>query len=245
MEKLGINLGFLIFQVLNFLILLIVLYAWLYKPVLGMLEKRKTKIAQGLEDARVAAEARANAEKEAAKILADAQAEGTRRLTEATAHAEQAATDVRAAAEAERARILQAAQGDAKEERNRILADLRPQVAALAMAAANKIVGESLDAKRQKALVEEFFSGIKDSKVVLLEEADLAGEAAEVVSALPLSKTEERKVKEDITSRLGKDASVSFRVDPDILGGLIIRVGDRVIDGSVAGKLESLKHTLR
>ena len=67
MDKLGINLGYLVFFILNFLLLLILLKAWVYEPILNMLEKRKTAVAQGVDDARVAAEARANAEKEAAK----------------------------------------------------------------------------------------------------------------------------------------------------------------------------------
>ena len=61
MATLGINLGYFIFQVLNFSIVLILLYAWAYKPILSMLKKRKETIAHSLEDARIAAEARANA----------------------------------------------------------------------------------------------------------------------------------------------------------------------------------------
>jgi F-type H+-transporting ATPase subunit b len=61
MEALGINLGFLIFQVLNFSIVLVLLYAWAYKPIINMLKKREETIAKGLEDARVASEARENA----------------------------------------------------------------------------------------------------------------------------------------------------------------------------------------
>jgi F-type H+-transporting ATPase subunit b len=38
---------------------------------------------------------------------------------------------------------------------------------------------------------------------------------------------------------------VTFRVDPSILGGLVIRVGDKVLDSSVAGKLEGLRQSLR
>src|SRR3972149_8583050 len=83
MEALGINLGFFLVQLLNFLILVVILYAWAYKPILRMLDDRKAKIAQGLEDARIASEARANAEKEAAKIVADAQAEAATRVGEA------------------------------------------------------------------------------------------------------------------------------------------------------------------
>jgi F-type H+-transporting ATPase subunit b len=59
LEKLGLNLGYLFVQIFNFGILFVVLRAWVYKPILGLLDKRRMAIAQGLEDARVAAEARA------------------------------------------------------------------------------------------------------------------------------------------------------------------------------------------
>jgi F0F1-type ATP synthase delta subunit len=48
-----------------------------------------------------------------------------------------------------------------------------------------------------------------------------------------------------VTGKIGKNASVSFHVDPSILGGLVIRVGDKVLDGSVAGKLDNLSQSLR
>jgi len=69
--------------------------------MIGALEKRKEKIAQSLEDARVAAEARANAEAEAKQILAKAQTEAAEKVREATLRAEQAGLDVKAAAEAD------------------------------------------------------------------------------------------------------------------------------------------------
>ena len=103
MEALGINLGLLIVQIIAFTIVFLTLNAWVYKPMLDMMETRKKKISQGLEDARVAAEARANAEKDAAKIVADAQAEASKVVREATERAEVASKDVRAAAEGEAA----------------------------------------------------------------------------------------------------------------------------------------------
>ena len=244
MEALGINGGYFIVQVINFLILLIVLNVWVYRPVLGLLEKRKETVAQGLEDARVAAEARANAEKEAEKIIAEAQTKATQIVRDATVRAEEAAKDIRAAAEAEAAKAREEALADVEQERVRILSELRGQVAALAMAAAQKLVGESLDEKRQRSLIEEFFSGVKSGKVVVLEEANVSGAAAEVISALPLTEQEQETVKKEVLSKLGSQATVAFRVDPSILGGLVIRVGDKVLDGSVAGQLESLRESL-
>lgn len=244
MEKLGLNLGYLLLQIFNFLILFVVLRVWVYKPILNMLAAREKKIAQGLEDARVAAEARSDAEKDAARIMAEAQAQANKIVREATVRAESAAKEVRAAADAEAARTREAALAEAAQERNRILGDLRGQVAALSIAAAQKLVGEALDEKRQHALINEFFSGVKSGKVVVLEQADFKGESAEVVSALPLSKDEETAVKKDVLAKVGAQA-VTFRVDPSILGGLIIKVGDKVLDGSVAGKLEGLRQSLK
>ncbi|MBI5351406.1 MAG: F0F1 ATP synthase subunit B [Chloroflexi bacterium] len=238
MEALGINLGLLIVQIIAFIIVYLTLNSWVYKPMLDMMESRKTKIAQGLEDARVASEARANAEKEAAKVLAAAQAEANKVVREATERAASAGKEVKAAADAEATKAREAAMAEAEVERNRILGDLRGQVAALAIAAANKLVGETLDEKKQHVLIDEFFSGIKGGKVVVAE--SLTGDSAEVTSALPLTTAEQASVKKSVTVK-----EISFKVDPSILGGLVIKVGDKVLDGSVAGKLEGLRQTLK
>jgi F-type H+-transporting ATPase subunit b len=241
MEALGINLGFFLVQLFGFITLTIIMGEWAYKPIVRILEERKRKIAQGLEDARVAAEARANAEKEAQKIVATAQADANKRVQEATERAEKAAADVRAAADEERKRLIETAKEEAALERNRVLADLRGQVAALSIAAANKLIGESMDEKRQRSLIEEFFSGVKAGKVTVLEDQNISGESAEVTSALPLTESEQSTIK----GQLGGAASVAFKVDPSILGGLVVRVGDKIMDGSVAGKLEGLRASLK
>jgi F-type H+-transporting ATPase subunit b len=238
MEALGINFGLLIVQIIAFIIVFLTLNAWVYKPMLDMMESRKQKIAQGLEDARVASEARADAQKDADKIRAEAQAEAGKVVRDATERAASAGKDVKAAAEAEAAKAREAAMAEAELERNRILGDLRGQVAALAIAAANKLVGEALDEKKQRALIDEFFSGVKGGKVVVAE--GLTGDSAEVTSALPLTSDEQKSVRKSVSVK-----EVSFKVDPSILGGLVIKVGDKVLDGSVAGKLEGLRQTLK
>ena len=180
MEALGINLGLIIVQIIAFIIVFLTLNAWVYQPLLNMMETRKQKIAQGLEDARVAAQAREDAEKQASKIIGDAQTEASKIVAEATERAGAAGRDVKAAAEAEAAKARDAAIAEAEVERNRVLGDLRGQVASLAIAAANKLVGESLDEKRQRALLNEFFSGVKSGKVVILDGSSFRGESAEV-----------------------------------------------------------------
>lgn len=244
MEALGLNLSFFLVQVVNLIIVYTVIAKWVVGPISGLLEKRRATISQGLEDAREAAEARANAEKQAEKILAEAQAKAASLVREATERAEAAGRDVKAAAEADAGKAREKALAEVEEERNRILGDLRGQVAALSIAATQKLIGEALDEKRQHALLDEFFSGVKAGKVVVMEGASVAGQSAEVTSALPLTSAEQEAVKKDVLAKSGA-AAVTFRVDTSILGGLVIRVGDKVLDGSVAGKLEGLRSSLR
>lgn len=243
MEALGLNLGYLFVQIFNFIIMLVVVRAWILKPVLGLLERRRETIAQGVEDARIAGEARANAEKEAEKIISEAQSKAIETVREATERAEVVSKDIHNSAETEAAKIRADAAADAEREKERALAELRPQVVALSMAAAQKLVGDALDEQRQHALLSEFFSGVKSGKVVVLEGSNVSGASAEVVSALPLNKDEQEAIKKDMLAKVGSQ-TVTFRVDPSILGGIIVKVGDRVLDSSVAGQLSSMRENL-
>jgi len=141
MEALGINLGYLITQILGITALLLILSAFVYKPMLRVLDERKARIAKGLEDARQAEIARQNADAEAKRILDEARAEAANLRREAVVAAESAGKDVEHKAREDARGIIATAQADATEERNRILADLRGQVAAISIAAANKLVG--------------------------------------------------------------------------------------------------------
>jgi F-type H+-transporting ATPase subunit b len=244
MEALGINLGLLVVQVIAFTIVFLTLQAWIYKPMLNMMQTRKQKIAQGLEDARVAAEARADAEKEGARIVAEAHAEASRIVQDATERAAGAARDVKTAAEAEALAARETILAEAQQERNRVLGDLRGQIGALAVAATQKLISATLDEKRQHALIDEFFSGTTRGRVMVLEDVAAKGESAEVTSALPLNADEQEIVKKELLSKVSAHA-VTFHVDPTILGGLVVKVGDKVLDGSIAAQLGELGQSLK
>jgi F-type H+-transporting ATPase subunit b len=242
LEALGINLGYLIVQILNFIVIFVVLRAWVYKPLVKMLKNRRTTIAQGLEDANEAQKARANAEEDAQKIISEAQAKAADLTRESTSRAEEAAKRIRNEAQGELDGLREALKADMEEERQRLLRDVRTQVATLSIAAAQKLIGESLlkDEKQQHALVQAFFSRVQGSEVVVLEAAE--GASAEVTSALPLTDAEKKAVHKDYIK--GDVSDVAYKVDPGILGGLVIRVGDQVVDGSIAGQLQDLRQKL-
>ena len=244
MEGLGISLGYLLVQLFNFGIMFVVINAWVVKPIMRMLDKRREAVAQGLEDARVAAEARANAEREATKIISGAQQNAAEVIREASNRAEKLELEIRNAAEAEVVKQREAALADIEQERNTMLANLRNQVVSISIAAAQKLIGETLDEKRQQALLQQFFAGVKNGRLVVLKDQDLSGDSAEVTTALPLSDKEQEMIENDLHQTLKGKVEVKFRVDPNILGGLVVRVGDRVVDGSVAGQIQSLRQSL-
>jgi ATP synthase F1 delta subunit len=66
----------------------------------------------------------------------------------------------------------------------------------------------------------------------------------EVISALPLQEEEKARIRQELAARLDSLGEIVFRVDPTILGGLILRVGDRVVDGSVRARMEGLRAAL-
>src|SRR5260370_21938054 len=67
---------------------------------------------------------------------------------------------------------------------------------------------------------------------------------AEVTAAIPVDRGLEERIGRTLSERLGGQVQTTVRQDPSILGGLIIRVGDRVIDGSIRTRLQQLRAAL-
>ncbi|NNU15929.1 F0F1 ATP synthase subunit delta [Parvularcula sp. ZS-1/3] len=76
--------------------------------------------------------------------------------------------------------------------------------------------------------------------------AEARGEvAAEVVSAHPLSDDQLNDLKAQIRASVGKDVTLDARTDPDLLGGLIVKIGSRMIDSSLKTKLARMRARLK
>jgi len=67
---------------------------------------------------------------------------------------------------------------------------------------------------------------------------------AEVISARALAESDLESLRQKLEATTGKSVTINSRIDPDILGGVITRVGSKVFDGSVRGRLEALKDRL-
>lgn len=240
LENLGINGPFLIAQVVNFLILFGLLSVLLWKPAKKRLEEREETLKQQREDAQAAAQERERIQEERERVLEAAREDAQ----EIVARGRERVKEMKDQASLEADKIVQEARQDAREEEQRILKGMRDKVAPLAIAAAQQLLEASLDEQRQNQLIDEFFSSVKDGKVVVLEGAQFSGNKAEVVSALPLKDHEKEIIASELQDRVEGELQIDYHVNPDILGGIIIRVGDKEYDHSVAGQLAEMRSRL-
>ena len=157
-EAFDINLVGLVFQVINFLLLLYLLNRFLFKPLLARMDERSAKIGKGLEDAEAAARDRelARAEREAA--VSEARKEAADMLANANKIATDTRNDILATAREEAEKVTARAREEITAEKDRAMAELRAQVADLALDAAAKLVRSDMNATTQRRLVEEFLA---------------------------------------------------------------------------------------
>jgi F-type H+-transporting ATPase subunit b len=151
-----INFFWIIVQALSFLIFLAILYVVAFRRIGGVLEERRSRIEQGLADAEQARKDRERAEQERLATLADARREANDIVARAQKVAEETRERDMAATREELERIRQRATDEIEAEKQRAVADLRAEVADLALAAAGKVVGESMTGDRQRRLVDDF-----------------------------------------------------------------------------------------
>ena len=155
LDALGINLKDLIFAIANFLILVLVLGKFLYKPFLGILEKRK----QTIEDAFTNAEAtnrKADEKYEAyTKKLARAEAESREIINNARLKADDQANMIVEEARAEAARIKLKAETEALRAKEKALRDVREQIGQLAILAAEQILEKEIAAEGQEEILDK------------------------------------------------------------------------------------------
>lgn len=145
----------LLAQIFHFLLLLVLLRLVAYKPLLRILEERQKWVA-----GRIAQAEQAHAEAE--KIKADLEAEMRRAreqaqaiIDKATKAGEEQAQNIIAQAKAEAERLKEGALADIQREKEKAVAELRDQVASLAILVAGKVIKEGLDAKAHERLVQD------------------------------------------------------------------------------------------
>lgn len=142
-------------SIANFLVLLYVLRRVLWGPVTRMLADRAERIREGLAAAVAAQRERERMREESERVLAEARREAQATAERVTKAAERAAADIVAKARAESERLVAKARADAEQAQRQALAELRGEIASIALLAASRVLQREIDPKAHSRLIEQ------------------------------------------------------------------------------------------
>ena len=155
MEGLGISLPTLIAQIVNFAILLGLMYLVAYKPIIRMFDERSRKVKESMEQTDYIKQQAAQAEEEVKKQLEAASKEGQGVIARALRTGEEVGQKAQQEARQEAESLIIRARMEIQRERDEAIDELRKEVADLTILAAGKVIELSLDKKAHRQLIDK------------------------------------------------------------------------------------------
>jgi F-type H+-transporting ATPase subunit b len=155
---LGLNWQGLLWHLVNFVVLLWLLQRFLFKPVVGMLDARSQRVRDSMEQADQARRAAEQAETDRQTLLAETRREAEQIRARADEQAKRILADADARAKERQQLIEQQAEATARQIEERVMAQVRAQLADLVVTAVDRVTRGALDANSQRGLVQQFLS---------------------------------------------------------------------------------------
>ena len=162
MEGLGLDPRYTISQIVSFLILFFILRRFLYPPLMRILDERSERINTSLRQAEEIQQQLARTQAEYQEKMDEARRASQAIIQQATQIGEKLKNDIVADARREAESLLGRARAEIANERERAIADLRGQVADLALLAATQVIKRSVDDSTNRRLVQEFIASARD-----------------------------------------------------------------------------------
>lgn len=155
----------LIAQIINFLILVALLAKVAYKPLINVLEERKTRIESQMAAAEQEKLQAETLRQENERLLSEARAQAQSIVDKAVKLAEKSKEDIILEARKEQERLIKAAQEEISREKDAALAQMRAEMVSVSLAAATKIIGDNLDQEKNAKLVTDFINQLDREKI--------------------------------------------------------------------------------
>jgi len=147
--------GLFIWTIITFLVLVMLLAKFAWRPLLDALDRREKLIAKAIDDAEKARADLERVRQDATKILADARVEGEALVARSRAAADRLGEELRQKASAEAAGILKKAEREIQLETTRAVEQVRREAVELSVAIASKILHRNVSAEDNRALIED------------------------------------------------------------------------------------------
>lgn len=164
LTKLGIDLPTLIAQLINFTLLLVILYLLAYKPILKMLDERSSRIKESLEEADKVGKQATEAQEVLKTQMEQARREGQAVVAQAEQIGQKVKEESRKEAKQEGDALIARVRQEIQRERDDAVEELRKEFASLAIIAAEKVIKERLDEAKHRQLINEVLEKAKTAE---------------------------------------------------------------------------------
>jgi F-type H+-transporting ATPase subunit b len=155
---LGVNFPGLLWHSVNFIVLYLLLRQFLFKPVVGMLEARAQRVRDSMEQADQARRAAEQAEADRQTLLNETRREAEQIRARADEQAKRILADAEARAKERQQSAEQQAEAAARQIEERVMAQVRAQLADLVVTAVDRVTRSAIDANAQRGLVQQFLT---------------------------------------------------------------------------------------
>ena len=155
LETLGIHFPSLAIYLVNFLLVLLLLYLFAYKPILRLMDQRADRIRESLEAADTARQEAASSQEAIQEQITEARREGQRIMDQAREASERFRTEEMDKARQEAEAFVDRAKEDIARERDTALQEVRASFGDLAITAAERVIRSSLDRQAHEELINQ------------------------------------------------------------------------------------------
>ena len=157
-NTLGLDVPKLIWHAINFIVLLVLLRLFLFKPVVGMLDARAQRVRDSMQQADAARRAAEQAEADRQTLLGETRREAEQIRARADEQAKRILADAAARAHERSQQAEQQAEAAARQIEERVMAQVRQQLAELVVSATERVTRGAIDANAQRSLVQQFLT---------------------------------------------------------------------------------------
>jgi F-type H+-transporting ATPase subunit b len=245
------NIWTVLFQIVNFLAMAAVLYFLIFKPIMHGMRKQaaeKERAQHEMEKHQAELIAERN---ELTERLANVKDEAQRIVTDAQDRAEALRQALHEEAEKEAERVLTEAHADAERIQEQLISDFQDDLVRTILTVSSHVIGRITPVETQNALVQQLNDRIwamgRDEIERVEEFRRTLGTripTAYITTAKPMTAEQQALLTRTFAALADRQVNVDVRINPALAAGLRVRLGDRIIDNSVAGQLEELQSSV-
>lgn len=160
-SALGLDLRILLAQLINFAILILVLWRFAYKPVFAILEERRSKLIKGVKDSEAAEKRLAEADEKKKEIIAISRQEANEIIEQSKKKAELRYQEIIAKSKLDLEQIVEDEKAKIVIEKNNAILEIKKETAQIISLALSKILSEKVDSKKDSELISKVIKDLK------------------------------------------------------------------------------------